>query len=68
MCNKCFNAVAPNGNGDNKVFRIRGLECYADNTVEIYNRWGVLVFERAGYNNDDRALEEFQKVEYSKTS
>ncbi|MFV8354530.1 gliding motility-associated C-terminal domain-containing protein, partial [Flavobacterium sp. XS2P14] len=51
-----FNAVAPNGNGDNKVFRIRGLECYADNTVEIYNRWGVLVFERAGYNNDDRAF------------
>jgi hypothetical protein len=43
-------------------FSIRGLECYADNTVEIYNRWGVLVFERAGYNN--RAfLEEFQKVE-----
>jgi hypothetical protein len=27
-----------------------------DNTVEIYNRWGVLVFERAGYNNDDRAF------------
>ena len=51
-----FNAVAPNGNGDNKVFRIRGLECYSDNTVEIYNRWGVLVFERAGYNNDDRAF------------
>ncbi|MFV8380056.1 gliding motility-associated C-terminal domain-containing protein, partial [Flavobacterium sp. LB3R33] len=51
-----FNAVAPNGSGDNKVFRIRGLECYSDNTVEIYNRWGVLVFERAGYNNDDRAF------------
>ena len=51
-----FNAVAPNGNGDNKVFRIRGLECYSDNTVEIYNRWGVLVFERTGYNNDDRAF------------
>jgi hypothetical protein len=30
-CNEVFNAVAPNGNGDNKVFRIRGLECY-DNT------------------------------------
>jgi gliding motility-associated-like protein len=51
-----FNAVAPNGNGDNKVFRIRGLECYPDNTVEIYNRWGVLVFERSAYNNDDRAF------------
>ncbi|WP_146841218.1 gliding motility-associated C-terminal domain-containing protein, partial [Flavobacterium glaciei] len=51
-----FNAVAPNGSGDNKVFRIRGLECYSDNTVEIYNRWGVLVFERTGYNNEDRAF------------
>ncbi|RKS12915.1 gliding motility-associated C-terminal domain-containing protein [Flavobacterium sp. 120] len=51
-----FNAVAPNGSGDNKIFRIRGLECYTDNTVEIYNRWGVLVFERSGYNNDDRAF------------
>ncbi len=46
-----FNAVSPN-----QVFYIRGLECYPDNTVEIYNRWGVLVFERSGYNNSDRAF------------
>ena len=51
-----FNALAPNGSGDNKVFRIRGLECYSDNTVQIYNRWGILVFERSGYNNNDRAF------------
>jgi uncharacterized repeat protein (TIGR01451 family)/gliding motility-associated-like protein len=51
-----FNAVIPNGAGDNKIFRIRGLECYQDNRVEIYNRWGVLVFERNSYNNDDRAF------------
>ncbi|WP_141672817.1 gliding motility-associated C-terminal domain-containing protein, partial [Flavobacterium crassostreae] len=51
-----FNAVAPNGNGDNKVFRVRGLECYVDNSVEIYNRWGVLVFEAQGYNNTDKAF------------
>ena len=51
-----FNAVAPYGNGDNKVFRIRGLECYTDNKVEIYNRWGILVFERSAYNNNDRAF------------
>jgi hypothetical protein len=38
------------------VFYIRGLECYPKNTVEIYNRWGVLVFERSGYNNSDRAF------------
>ena len=24
--------------------------CHTDNTVMIYNRWGVLVFEREGYN------------------
>ena len=51
-----FNAVSPNGDGENDVFYIRGLECYPDNTVEIYNRWGVLVFERSGYNNADRAF------------
>jgi gliding motility-associated-like protein len=51
-----FNAVSPNDDGNNDVFYIRGLECYPDNTVEIYNRWGVLVFERSGYNNTDRAF------------
>ena len=51
-----FNALSPNGDGDNDVFYIRGLECYPDNTVEIFNRWGVLVFERDHYNNDDRAF------------
>jgi gliding motility-associated-like protein len=56
-----FNAVSPNGDGDNDVFYIRGLECYTDNTVEIYNRWGVLVFERSGYNNSDRAFKGFSE-------
>jgi gliding motility-associated-like protein len=51
-----FNAISPNEDGLNKVFYIRGLECYPKNTVEIYNRWGVLVFERSGYNNADRAF------------
>jgi gliding motility-associated-like protein/uncharacterized repeat protein (TIGR01451 family) len=51
-----FNAVSPNGDGDNDVFYIRGLECYPDNTVEVFNRWGVLVFERDHYNNADRAF------------
>ncbi|MCG9794056.1 gliding motility-associated C-terminal domain-containing protein, partial [Flavobacterium algicola] len=49
-------AVSPNGDGDNDIFYIRGLECFPDNTVEIYNRWGVLVFERTNYNNNDRAF------------
>jgi gliding motility-associated-like protein len=49
-----FNALSPNGKND--LFYIQGLECYPDNTVEIYNRWGALVFERDHYNNADRAF------------
>jgi gliding motility-associated-like protein len=47
-----FNAVSPDGDGLNDFFRIRGIECYPKNTVEIFNRWGVKVYEAEGYNND----------------
>jgi len=51
-----LNAFSPNGDNKNERFYIRGLECYPDNTVEIYNRWGVLVFDIDHYNNEDRAF------------
>ena len=44
-----FNAVTPNGDGDNDVLIITGLDNYPNNTLEIYNRWGVLVYETKGY-------------------
>ena len=50
------NAVSPNDDGKNDFLRIEGIELYPDNTVEIYNRWGVLVYERKGYNNVDRTF------------
>jgi gliding motility-associated-like protein len=50
------NAVTPNGDGDNDYFHIGGLDCYSNNTVEIYNRWGVLVFEASKYNNVDNVF------------
>ena len=53
---KIFNAVSANGDEKNNRFYIQGLECYPDNTVQIYNRWGVLVFERDHYNNSDIAF------------
>ncbi|UTN03199.1 gliding motility-associated C-terminal domain-containing protein [Flavobacterium bizetiae] len=53
---KIFNAMSPNGDAKNERFYIQGLECYPDNRVEIYNRWGVLVFERENYNNEERAF------------
>jgi hypothetical protein len=42
-----------NGDGVNEMFTIDNIDdtiCYPENTVEIYNRWGVLVFETTGYN------------------
>ncbi|WP_428229033.1 DUF7507 domain-containing protein [Flavobacterium sp.] len=53
---KVFNAISANGDFKNERFYIKGIECYPDNTVEIYNRWGVLVFQRENYNNEERAF------------
>ncbi|WP_124020460.1 DUF7507 domain-containing protein, partial [Flavobacterium tructae] len=50
---KVYNAVSINGDSKNERFYIQGLECYPDNTVQIFNRWGVLVFDRDHYNNND---------------
>ncbi|WPR72037.1 gliding motility-associated C-terminal domain-containing protein [Flavobacterium sp. NG2] len=53
---KVFNAVSPDGDGLNDFFRIQGIDCYPDNTVQIFDRWGVKVFEVQGYDNDTRAF------------
>lgn len=42
---------SPNGDGKNDEFKIRGIENYPNNKLEIYNRWGNLVFEQAPYDN-----------------
>ncbi|BDB53823.1 hypothetical protein GENT5_01280 [Flavobacterium ammoniigenes] len=48
---KIWNAVSPNGDGKNDIFFLEGIDCYPNNTVEIFNRWGVRVFEATGYDN-----------------
>ncbi|MGL5112234.1 MAG: gliding motility-associated C-terminal domain-containing protein, partial [Flavobacterium sp.] len=50
------NAFSPNNDGQNEVFTIDRIENYPDNTVEIYNRWGVLVFEVNGYDNANKVF------------
>jgi gliding motility-associated-like protein len=49
-----FNLVTPNGDGDNDVFVIRNIELYPDNSVEIYNRWGVKVFGVTRYGQNSK--------------
>ena len=48
-----YNGVSTNGDGKNDGFRIEGIENYRKNTLKIFNRWGVLVYQKEGYTNAD---------------
>jgi gliding motility-associated-like protein len=49
--------VSPNDDGlGHDVFTIDGIGNYSNNRMRIYDRWGSLIFEIAGYNNTDRAF------------
>lgn len=54
-----YNAVSPNGDDKNDFFYIKGIDKYPDNTVEVFNRWGILVYETKGYNESDRVFRGF---------
>lgn len=47
-----FNVITPNGDGVHDVLVISGLENYPNNTLNIYNRWGVLVYTTRAYNTE----------------
>ena len=51
-----YNSVTPNGDGDNDFFLISGISNYPDNEVQIFNRWGVKVYETKGYNETDNVF------------
>ncbi|MFY0482852.1 gliding motility-associated C-terminal domain-containing protein [Flavobacterium sp. PLA-1-15] len=52
-CVTIYNAVTPDLNdGKNDYFFIDCLENYPDNSVEVYNRWGVKVFETKKYDTN----------------
>ncbi|MFY8003600.1 MAG: gliding motility-associated C-terminal domain-containing protein, partial [Chitinophagaceae bacterium] len=45
------NAFSPNGDGFNQTWYIANIEAYPDAVVEVYNRYGQLVYFSKGYNN-----------------
>lgn len=48
-----FNVITPNGDGIHDILTIRGLENFPNNTIRIYNRWGVLVYTTNSYNTQN---------------
>ncbi len=48
-----YNSISPNSDGDNDIFRIRNIDFYPENTLSIYNRWGVEVYHVNSYGQND---------------
>jgi gliding motility-associated-like protein len=45
-------AISPNGDGSFDELYIQNIKKFPNNKVEIYNRWGSLLYEAKGYNNE----------------
>jgi len=43
--------ISPNGDGLNDVWVIPFIELFPECVVEVYNRWGELIFSETGYKN-----------------
>lgn len=47
-----FDVFTPNGDGANDRWVVDGLDNYSENELQIFNRWGSLVFEAKPYLNN----------------
>ena len=47
-----FNGISPNGDGINDILSINGLTGI-NNSLQIFNRWGVIVYETENYGSDN---------------
>lgn len=46
------NVFSPNGDGHNDALVISGLEFHPQSELQVYNRWGQVVFASSSYKND----------------
>ena len=56
-----YNAISLNDDNKNDYFHIEGIEKYPDNTVRIYNKGGLKVFDVVGYDNKSQSFRGFTK-------
>lgn len=55
--------ISPNGDGNNDYFVIKRLSDFPGNQLEIFNRWGNLVYRKEEYDNSWNG---FSNVDYVK--
>jgi len=46
-----YNAFSPNGDGDNDVWKIDGINFYKENKIMLFNRWEDKINEFENYDN-----------------
>lgn len=44
--------LTPNGDGQNDFLELEGLDKSPDNSIQIFNRYGVMVYSKDNYQND----------------
>jgi gliding motility-associated-like protein len=54
---KVYRALSPNGDGINDNLVIEGINAYPKNTVKVMDMNGNVVFEKEGYNNNERVFD-----------
>jgi gliding motility-associated-like protein len=47
------NGISPNGDGANDYWIIDNITLFPDNVVEVYNRWGELLYQGVHYDNNN---------------
>ena len=57
-----FNGVTPNGDGAHDYFQVLGIENWPVNAMQIFNRWGVLVYETEGYGGSSGSENVFRGI------
>ena len=54
-----YNGISLNGDNQNDYFHVEGIEKYPNNTVRIYNKEGLKVFDIIGYDNKKQSFKGF---------
>jgi gliding motility-associated-like protein len=52
-----FELITPNQDGRNDFLFIQNVDKARNNTLKIYNRWGVAVYEGINYNNQNNVFD-----------